>query len=498
VLPVTTTQTIDDRPPVGRARTAAYLLRLLAGPLAFAAVMLAPLALSYEGRVALATFACAIVWWMTEPMPWALAAMTPFLVFPAAGVMDIGATMALYGQPIFFWIMGTVLMGYAIEKHGLAQRFALGLLALPGIGGRTGRLTFTYMVIVGAISMFVSDAATIAMTIPIGMSLVRHAQTLAGAETARSRFAAFITLGTLYASVAGGTATIMGVPHNAISVSLLEQFTGRQLGFFEWMRVGLPVFVALLVAFYAVLWALVRPEIRDIPSGEAFLQAERAKLGSTRPNERRVMLVFALMVTLFTLPTLVGLVFGGSHEAARWLTRALPVWVVPIAVMFLLFTIRSSEDDGALVTWRDAEQHGPWNTMFLVGGAVAMTDALTKFGFAELVGGAVSGLGLGSTALPYLAATVVAVATNFISGTALYCSIFIPAAVQIGFNPASMAILIAHLAVGVIFPWAGATAATAFAAGDVGLVRMIRVGLVSTVVFILVVATIHVLMAGVV
>ena len=31
--------------------------------------------------------------------------------------------------------------------------------------------------------------------------------------------------------------------------ALLQQFTGRQLGFFEWMKVGVPVFVALLVAF---------------------------------------------------------------------------------------------------------------------------------------------------------------------------------------------------------------------------------------------------------
>ena len=190
----------------------------------------------------------------------------------------------------------------------------------------------------------------------------------------------------------------MGVPHNAISVSLLEQFTGRQLGFFEWMRVGVPVFLALLVAFYGILWVLVRPEIRDIPSGEAFLRAERAKLGGLRANERRVMFVFAMMVTLFTLPTLAALAFGAEHPVAQWAIRALPVWVVPPAVMFLLFTIRSSDQTGdALLTWRDAEHHGPWNTMFLVGGAVAMTDALTQFGFVELMGGVIKGLGIGST-----------------------------------------------------------------------------------------------------
>jgi di/tricarboxylate transporter len=84
------------------------------------------------------------------------------------------------------------------------------------------------------------------------------------------------------------------------------------------------------------------------------------------------------------------------------------------------------------------------------------------------------------------------------SATPLYCSIFIPAAAQIGFNPASMAILIGNMAVGLIFPWAGATSATAFAAGDVRLDQMIRIGLIVTVLFIVITATIHVLLAGLV
>jgi sodium-dependent dicarboxylate transporter 2/3/5 len=473
-----------------------FLLRLLSGPAAFALAAAVPLGLSYEGRIALATFVCVIVWWMTQPMAWAVAAMLPFLVFPAAGVMNIADTMRLYGQPIFFWILGTVLMGYAIEKHGLAHRFAIGFLAVRGIGGRMYRLTFIYMLMVCAISMFVSDAATVAMTIPIGTSVVRHAWTPSDARPGDTNFAAFITLGTFYAAVAGGTATIMGVPHNAIAVAVLQQVTGRQLGFFEWMIVGIPVCLALLLAFYAVLWLLVPPEIRTLPSGEAFLEAERARLGPMRANERRVLLVFAAMVALFTLPTVLAVAMGDAHPASAWAARALPVWVVPPAVLFLLFTIPSSEEkSGALLSWRDAEQHGPWNSMFLVGGAVAMTDALTQFGFADAVGRAVSNLGIAAAMLPYVAAAAAGIATNFISGTALFGSIFVPAAQQIGFNPASMAILLGHVGVGLIFPWAGATSATTFAAGDVGMARMIRIGIVATAILIVLVATIHLMMA---
>ena len=510
------TETVARPPSSQRPSAPAFAVKLLAGPVAFALVLAAPMPISYQGRIALATFICSIVWWMTEPMPWAIAAMLPFLVFPAAGVMDIAATMRLYGQPIFFWIMGTALMGYAIEKHGLAQRIALGFLGLPAIRGRTSRLMFAYMASTGVISMFVSDAATVAMTIPIGMSLVRHIAGIRDQGSGirredgrnepsgspipdpRSRnFAAFITLGTFYASVAGGMATIMGVPHNAIAMSVLQQVTGTQIGFFQWMKAGVPLFIATLAGSYLLLWWLVPPETRSIPEAADFLRAERARLGPMKPNERRVLSVFAAMVVLFILPTLVALVLGDRHPAAAVVNRALNIWVVPPAVMFLLFTIPSADGSDALVTWKDAAQQAPWNSMFLVGGAVAMTDALTQFGFVQLMGGAIKALGVGPISLPFIAASVVGITTNFISATALYCSVFIPAAVQVGFNPASMAMLIANTAVGVVFPWAGATSATAFAAGEISLEKMIRIGVIATLLLIVLVAGIHLMMAAV-
>ncbi len=476
------------------------LLQLLAGPAAFALALMLPLALSYEGRVSLATFACAIVWWVTRPMPWGVAAMLPLIVFPAAGVMTVAATAQLYGHPIFFWIMGTVLVGYAIDKHGIAQRVALAFLALPGIGGRTRRLTFAYMALTGGVSMFVSDAATIAMMCPIGMSLVRHIRTMAGVQAgATTNFAAFMTLGTFYAAVAGGTATVMGVPHNAIAVSLLERLTGRQLGFFEWMTAGVPIFLTLLVVFYVLLWVLTPPEIHEVPSGEAFLRAEHAKLGPMRPNERRVLFVFGVMVTLFILPTVAAVTLADGHPLVAWMQRALPVWVVPPVVMLLLFTIPATgAERGTLLSWKDAEQRTPWNTMLLVVGGVAMTEALSQFGFIDLMGGFVKGLGITATALPYVAGVFVAITTDMISGIAaatLYCNIFIPAAVELGFNPASIAILIANVALGLVFPWAGAAEATTFAVGEISMGRMIRIGLVATVVFVAVTATIHLMLS---
>jgi sodium-dependent dicarboxylate transporter 2/3/5 len=112
--------------------------------------------------------------------------------------------------------------------------------------------------------------------------------------------------------------------------------------------------------------------------------------------------------------------------------------------------------------------------------------------------GVIGGLGIGITGLPFLAAGATVVGTNLFSGTAaatLFCSIFIPTAQEVGFNPASMAILIPNVAVGILIPWAGASAGTAFASGFLDMREMIKVGVVASLLIFVITTLIHRLFA---
>ena len=144
-----------------------HIVSLLSGPILFLIVYVLPLGLPRNGQIVLATFVWAIAWWMAQPVPWGITALLPMLIFPALGVMNVTATTALYGQTIFIWVLGLSLFGYAMEKHGLAKRFAIGMLNLPGVSGTTNRLLFIYMVTTGLVSLFVSTAAVVAMMMPI-------------------------------------------------------------------------------------------------------------------------------------------------------------------------------------------------------------------------------------------------------------------------------------------------------------------------------------------
>jgi sodium-dependent dicarboxylate transporter 2/3/5 len=478
----------------------APLAGLLAGPSAFAvAFFLVPVdGFEWNGRVALATFAWMAVWWIAEPIPWAITCLLPLAVLPLLHVMRIDDVVGHYGQSIFFWIWGTTMLGYAMEKHGLARRVALWFLSQRRVADSTAALMFMYMLGAACLSSVVSDAAVVAMMMPIGVSLFTYVRNSAGLTSGhRSSLGAFLALATLYGAQAGGVGTLAGIPHNAVSVALLERVGGRTLGFFEWMTVGLPLMFALLFAFYFFLRFMFPPEVKAIPGGAAFVRGERAKLGPLSRGELNTTAVFVMMVTLFVFPSILGLALGDAHPVAAGVRDALPIWIVPVLVLIALYLLPVNLTTREMtLTWKDSATQAPWNIMLLCMAAVAMADIMDEFGFMEFVRAELSGLPLNATVLPYGAAALVAFTTNVLSGlaaTALLANVFIPLAIDVGFNPASMAMLVPNVALGIMFPWSGATAGTAFASGQIQLRDMIRVGFFATLLMVAIAATMHVL-----
>ena len=74
-------------------------MKLLAGfasgPLVFLLLYWLPYeGASTQGRIALAVFGWMVMWWMTQPVPWAVTSLLPLVLFPALGVTNINQTVA--------------------------------------------------------------------------------------------------------------------------------------------------------------------------------------------------------------------------------------------------------------------------------------------------------------------------------------------------------------------------------------------------------------------
>lgn len=77
-----------------------------------------------------------------------------------------------FADPVIFLFIGSFMLVEAMLKHGLNRRFAFGILGLPWVGTNPFRLYVAFAGITAAVSMWVSNTATTAMMLPIGLSIL--------------------------------------------------------------------------------------------------------------------------------------------------------------------------------------------------------------------------------------------------------------------------------------------------------------------------------------
>jgi len=473
------------------------LLKLLSGPL----FLLAIYSVEVEGmvhgsKIALGTLAWMVTWWILRPAPWGITALLPLVVFPLSGTLGIVDTAALYGQRVFFWLMGLSLLAFALIKHGIAKRFALAFLTIPGIGDSTNRLLFFFMLATACVSMFVSDGSAVAIMLPIGLSIHAYVMTLSGQDLSENngpRLRTFFALGTLYAAVSGGIATLVGMPHSAVAMDQLETLTGREIGWFTWMSLGVPIFATLLVCNYFLLRFFFKPEVNSIPGGRDFLFEERRKLGRMSLGEKSVLTIFLMMAALFVIPSLLPGILGEENTFSIWVDNAISIWMVPPFVMLLLFIAPSNlQKHEFVLDWKEASEHVSWGVLLMVTSAIAVVQALSSLGFTEVLAQSIRDASVTAYGLPYVTGLATSISTNFMSGvaaSALITAVMVPVAETVNFSTVAITIMVPATAMGIVFPWAGPTVGTAFGISNIELKDLIRVGIVAEIIMIIVAGT---------
>src|SRR5690606_14479964 len=97
-------------------------------------------------------------------------ALLPIALFPLLGVATIGEATAPYARDLVFLFLGGFLLALAMQRWGLDRRIALSTLRL--VGTRPAGMIGGFMLVTATLSMWVSNTATAAMMLPIGLSVV--------------------------------------------------------------------------------------------------------------------------------------------------------------------------------------------------------------------------------------------------------------------------------------------------------------------------------------
>ena len=442
-------------------------ISLFGGPLlaALAAYLCMQAGQSFELAITVAVTVCCAAWWLAEPVPAPITALLPIAVLPLLGVLTAKEVAQSYGHELILLLAGGFMLSRALEKSGAHQRLAMKMV--NAFGGRSGRhLLYGFIAATGFISMWISNTATTLLMLPVAMAIL---------ETyPDKRLEIPLVLSIAYAASIGGMGTPIGSPPNLVFMQVYQQTTGVAYGFFDWMKVGVPVVIIALILL--ALW--LGRNLRTSPA------AQLPHIGNWTSAERRVLIVFTLTAMAWIFRTEP---FGGWSQ---WLglDKANDASVALIAVIVLCLIPDGRE--GRLLDWASAEKI-PWGALVLFGGGIALATAFDKSGLSDAIGQNLTGLR--HLPLPLLLLglmTGVVLLSEIASNTAtavLLMPILAATAKAIDVEPALLmypAVLAAS--VGFMLPVATAPNAIAYGTGRVSTRQMIKEGAVMDVLCVIV------------
>jgi sodium-dependent dicarboxylate transporter 2/3/5 len=394
-----------------------------------------------------------------------------------------------FSSSVIFLLIGGFLFAKAIHIHGLDRRFALAVLTVPGVAKSSYRVIIAFGVVGLCTSAFVSNSATAAMLLPIGLGLITVLNPIMGfddegedGKPRRSRFGVALMLMIAYGAAVGGLLTPIGSPANLVGIGSIERLAGEKIGFLEWSAATAPIVIVMFVILCIVVVALNRPERKELP-GVEFLQAQRRDLGPMTRGEKSTLLAFGAVCAAWLLPSIVALALGAESGASVAISQYFDDGATAIIAATLLFLLPGTERGTRVLTWDQAVRID-WGVIMLVGAGVVLGGLLSSTGLAELAGQSLSDqLGTPSLFVIALLATALAIATSELTSNtaavAVVVPIVIPISIAAGVDPVIPAIAaVFGGSFGFMLPISQPPNAIVYGTGLVPMRRMLRTGVV--------------------
>ncbi|UJL45933.1 DASS family sodium-coupled anion symporter [Virgibacillus sp. NKC19-16] len=453
---------------------------LILGPLLFLIIYFFPMltGLDDSPRAVLAVTAWVASWWVTEAIPIPATSLLPIFLLPITGGAEESTATMAYGDPIVFMYMGGFTIALAIEKWDLHKRIAMTIISMVGTSSQ--QIILGVIIATALLSMWISNAATALMMLPIALALITEVKNNKFMDEASlNNFAKGLLLTVAYSASIGGLATLIGSVPNAVFAGVASSVLDQTVTFTDWFLFGFPITILLLVVLYFYITRIQFKVTQKGKISDDFARNQLNKLGAMSFEEKSVLTIFSITGTLWISS-------GFLPEGLRLSDTSISI--IGASAMFLL---PSRQQEGNLMQWKDMKEL-PWGLLLLFGGGLSLAAAFEESGLTEWFGEILGAL----EALPYVLLLIVLAAivlfmTEIMSNTAvanMLIPISIGLALGIGIEPYSiMAVVALSASCAFMLPISTPPNAAVFSSEYLTIDDMVKAGFWMNVIAILVI-----------
>ena len=343
-----------------------------------------------------------VVLWISEWIPVYLTALFPLLFAVPMGLLTPKDLAQCYGDANIFLFFGGFVLALGLEKWGVHEQIARRIIAV--VGDKKSNILLGFILSTGMISMWISNTATALMMLPMAIAVIEAMPP----SHRHSRFSVFLMLSIAYASNIGGVGTLIGSPPNTQMASILSESFQVEISFFDWMKIGMPLAILLLLLMFLIFNMLLGAERKDVHD------LHFHTLPWTKA-QKRVLWIFSMVAFLWIFrEVFVGWGINYRDENAA---------ILGALAMFLMPSGDGQKEK--ILRWSDTEKL-PWGILLLFGGGLALAAVLEKNGVLQFLAQSFESFdGIGLVAAVLMLTTLAIFISEVLSNLAMV-TLFIP------------------------------------------------------------------------
>lgn len=308
--------------------------------------------LDYAAKVSLFAFLSAMTLWITTKIPAGFVAVSliAFIIFMKAGEPQL--LYHAFSEKVVWLMLGAFVIGEAIKKSGLAERFS-HIIMQQAKDKHSVLRGFTFAL--GLTALFIpSTSGRAALSMPIIKQLGMNFS---------SKEREFLAILAPVIILMSTSATLIGAGSHLIGIGLLESTTNQSISFIQWVIWGIPFTVVITIVTMYVMKVLLWPKRTDLigsnlPTTIKGKGSANRNLPMSKKEKKTVMLIIALII--------------------GWLTENLHGY--DIAFVTIIGALLLMMPGYGVISWKQGIKAVSWNLLLFVAAATALGKVLVDTG----------------------------------------------------------------------------------------------------------------------